>query len=58
MEQAERNYNLDYKNPHEVEVNHQDPEELMAKYKQIVHQLEAAQEDLNGELMGCFGGKA
>ena len=57
-ELAERNYNLDCKNPHEVEVNHRDPEELMAEYQQIVHQLEAAQTALKAELMACLGGKA
>ena len=53
-ELAERNYNLDCKNPHEVEVNHRDPKELMAEYQQIVHQLEAAQRALKAELMACL----
>lgn len=56
-ELAERNYNLDCKNPHEVEVNHRDPEELMAEYQQIVHQLEAAQAALKAELMACLGAR-
>jgi type I restriction enzyme M protein len=56
-ELAERNYNLDCKNPHEVEVKHRDPEELMAEYRQIVKQLEAAQQALKAELMACLGGK-
>ena len=51
---AGRNYNLDCKNPHEVEVNHRDPEELMAEYQQIVHQLEAVQQALKAELMACL----
>jgi type I restriction enzyme M protein len=55
---ADRNYNLDYKNPYEVEVNHRDPEELMAEYQQIVHQLEAAQAALKAELVACLGGEA
>ena len=54
---AERNYNLDCKNPHEIEVNHGDPEELMAEYQEIKHQLEAAQNALKAELMSCLGGK-
>ncbi len=29
---ADRNYNHDRKNPHEVEVNHRDPDELMQEY--------------------------
>lgn len=40
---AARNYNLDYKNPHEVEVNHRDPAELMHEYQEIVRQLAKAQ---------------
>jgi type I restriction enzyme M protein len=53
-----RNYNLDCKNPHEVEVNHRDPKELMAEYQKIVKQLEAAQQALKTELMACLGSKA
>jgi type I restriction enzyme M protein len=55
---AERNYNLDCKNPHEMEVNHRDPKELMQEYKEIVHQLEAAQNALKAELMQALGGKS
>jgi len=55
---AERNYNLDCKNPHAVEINHRDPEELMAEYQHIVHQLETAQVALKTELIACLGGKA
>lgn len=57
-ELAERNYNLDCKNPHEVEVNHRDPEELMDDYQQIVQQLEVPQAALEAELMACLGGMA
>ena len=55
---AERNYNLDCKNPHEVEVLHQDPADLMVEYQEIVRQLEAAQAALKEELMACLGAKA
>ena len=48
---ANRNYNLDCKNPHEVEVNHGEPDELMQEYLGIVHQLEAAQTALKQALM-------
>lgn len=54
---AARNYNLDYKNPHKVEVNHRDPEELMQEYLDITRQLEAAQTALKNELMKSLGGK-
>lgn len=53
---AGRNYNLDCKNPHEVEINHRDPEELMAEYQEIVRKLEAAQDALKQELMAALGG--
>lgn len=53
---AGRNHNLDCKNPHEVQVNHRDPEELMAEYQEIVHRLKAAQEALKLELMAALGG--
>ena len=48
---AARNFNLDCKNPHEVEVNHRDPEELMEEYQEIVRKLETAQAALKQELM-------
>jgi len=54
----ERNFNLDCKNPHEVEINHRDPEELMREYKEIVRRLETAQNALKTELMKSLGGKA
>ncbi len=53
---AARNYNLDCKNPHEVAVNHRDPEELMEEYQEIVKKLEAAQAALKQELMQALGG--
>lgn len=54
-ELAERNYNLDCKNPYEVEENHEDPEKLMEEYRQILCQLEAAQGALKAELMKALG---
>jgi len=55
---ADRNYNLDCKNPHEVEVNHGEPDELMQEYLEIVHQLEAAQTALKKDLMEALGGES
>ena len=52
-----RNYNLDCKNPHEVAVNHRDPEELMEEYFDITRKLEAAQAALKHELMQALGGR-
>lgn len=54
---AERNYNLDCKNPHVVEVVHQDTAELMDEYHAISKQLKAAQDALKKELVACLGGK-
>jgi len=54
---AARNYNLDCKNPHSVEVNHGDPAELMAEYQEITRQLFDAQNALKAELMLALGGK-
>ncbi|MFZ9739047.1 MAG: type I restriction-modification system subunit M [Prochlorotrichaceae cyanobacterium] len=52
---VERNYNLDCKNPHQTEINHGDPDELMVEYLEIVQQMEAAQEALKQELMESLG---
>jgi type I restriction enzyme M protein len=49
-----RNYNLDCKNPHEVEINHRDPDELMQEYLEIARQLEAAQSALKTELIAAL----
>jgi len=54
---AARNYNLDCKNPHKVEVNHRNPEELMEEYLAITRKLEAAQAALKQALMQALGGK-
>ena len=54
---AARNYNLDCKNPHAVEVNHRDPAELMAEYQEISRQLAEAQNALKSELMLALGGQ-
>lgn len=54
---AARNYNLDYKNPHEVAVTHRDPADLMQEYQEIVRQLTDAQNALKAELIQALGGK-
>ncbi|MGB7416815.1 MAG: N-6 DNA methylase, partial [Thermosynechococcaceae cyanobacterium] len=56
QEVAERNYNLDCKNPYEIEVNLGDPEELMAEYVEISRQMEAAQEALKLALIQALEG--
>lgn len=52
---AERNYNLDCKNPYEIEVDHGDPEHLMEEYLEIDRQMKAAQDALKQELIGSLG---
>lgn len=52
-----RNYNLDFKNPHQVEVNHGDPEELMQEYETIVKEMNATRDALKKELMQALGEK-
>jgi type I restriction enzyme M protein len=56
-ELAERNYNIDCKNPHAIEVNHRDPEALMVEYLEIVRRLEGSQQALRVELMACLEDK-
>lgn len=53
---VKRNYNLDFKNPHQVTVDHGDPEELFAEYEEISRRLEAVQNELKRELMVSLGG--
>ena len=57
QEIAARNYNLDCKNPHEVAINHRDPQELMLEYLEIDRQMQAAQDSLKQELMLALGDK-
>ena len=54
-ELAERNYNLDCKNPHQIEVNHGDPEALWKEYEEIRRQLTATRDQLKKELMQALG---
>ena len=46
-----RNYNLDIKNPHVVEVEQGDPEELLKEYEKITRQMLATRDLLKKELM-------
>jgi type I restriction enzyme M protein len=53
---AAKNYNLDIKNPHVVDVNHGDPDELMQEYEAITKELIATRDALKKELMAALGG--
>jgi len=50
-----RNYNLDFKNPHQVNIDHGDPEELMQEYDVIVKEMNATRDALKKELMQALG---
>lgn len=52
-----RNYNLDFKNPFQAEVNHRNPEELMQEYEAIVKEMNATRDALKKELMQALGEK-
>ena len=50
-----KNYNLDFKNPHVVDVDHGDPEELMREYEEMSRQLMETRDVLKEELMKALG---
>jgi len=50
-----KNYNLDIKNPHQVEIDHGDPEELMQEYETIVKEMNAIRDTLKNVLMQALG---
>jgi len=52
-----RNYNLDFKNPHQVNIDHGDPEELMQEYEAVVKEMNATRDALKKELMQALGEK-
>ena len=52
----DKHYNLDFKNPHVVDVEHGDPDELMKEYEKISKQLIATRDALKKELMQSLGG--
>ena len=50
------NYNLDIKNPHVVDENHGDPEDLLKEYLQLEKEAEITRNKLKAELMASLGG--
>jgi len=46
----ERNYNLDIKNPHQIDEEHLDPEHLLASYRSLLAEVAEAREALRREL--------
>ncbi|WP_322549666.1 N-6 DNA methylase [Flavobacterium psychraquaticum] len=46
----EKNYNLDFKNPHSIEFIHTDPEILMKEYEEISNELNSTRDKLKLEL--------
>ena len=53
----ERNYNLDFKNPHVVETEQGDPEELLREYEELNRQLMATRDRLKQELAQALRGR-
>ncbi len=53
----EKNYNLDFKNPHKITIEHRKPEELMKEYEKISKQLMNTRDTLKKELMTALGRK-
>ena len=53
-ELEERNYNFDCKNPHEEEIIHQDPVELVSEYENMQLELAKVQNQLKLELIQAF----
>ncbi|WP_406826860.1 N-6 DNA methylase [Pedobacter sp. KACC 23697] len=51
----DKNYNLDFKNPHSVDIIHTDPELLMIDYERISKELIATRDLLKKELMQALG---
>ena len=55
QEIAARNYNLDCKNPHWVEIDHGEPEDLMKEFLEISQEMRAVQDALKLELIQALG---
>lgn len=56
QEIEDKNYNLDFKNPHKVNVEYGDPDKLMGEYEEITKKLIATRDLLKKELMQALGG--
>lgn len=51
-----RNYNLDFKNPHVVDVEYGDPDKLMKEYEELSKKLKETRDALKNELLKALGG--
>jgi type I restriction enzyme M protein len=51
-------FNLDRRNPHEITVEHGDPEQLMIEYQRIVEKLKSVQNSLKSELMSALASRS
>ena len=47
----DRNFNLDVKNPHEIDDAHRDPQETVAEYEKAVAVREKLRKELEAELL-------
>jgi type I restriction enzyme M protein len=50
-------YNLDIKNPHKIDVEHGDLEEMLGEYQQLLDELGETRLTLKQELMAALGGE-
>jgi len=50
-------YNLNIKNPHQIDMVHGDPAELLAEYHELSEQVQATQNALKQELLAALGGR-
>jgi type I restriction enzyme M protein len=50
-------YNLDIKNPHKIDVEHGDLEEMLVEYQQLLDELGETRLTLKQELMAALGGE-
>jgi type I restriction enzyme M protein len=52
-----KNYNLDFKNPYVLDIEHGDPAMLILEYEEISKQVFATRETIKNELMQALGGE-
>lgn len=50
------NYNLDSKNPNTIENDHEDPEELLGKYRSLLDEISEVRQELKEELLNSLKG--
>ena len=54
----DRNYNLDIKNPHQLDAEHQDFDEMLSEHQQLLAAVGETRNALKQELMAALGGES